>query len=160
MSKTIIPANYTPALNLYDTQRAIGTVKRLFADTLCATLNLYRVSAPLFVEARTGLNDDLNGVERQVTFDMPAVRHRRHRWCSRWPSGSARPCKDYGFRVGKGLYYRYERHPPGRGRWTTSTPSTWTSGTGRRSSGRRTATEAYLKSVVRRHRVRHLRHRR
>ena len=42
MSKTIIPANYTPALNLYDTQRAIGTVKRLFADTLCATLNLYR----------------------------------------------------------------------------------------------------------------------
>ena len=47
MSKTIIPANYTPALNLYDTQRAIGTVKRLFADTLCATLNLYRVSAGL-----------------------------------------------------------------------------------------------------------------
>ena len=69
MSKTIIPANYTPALNLYDTQRAIGTVKRLFADTLCATLNLYRVSAPLFVEASTGLNDDLNGVERKVTFD-------------------------------------------------------------------------------------------
>ena len=60
MSKTIIPANYTPALNLYDTQRAIGTVKRLFADTLCATLNLYRVSAPLFVEASTGLNDGLN----------------------------------------------------------------------------------------------------
>ena len=50
MSKTIIPENYTPALNLYDTQRAIGTVKRLFADTLCATLNLYRVSAPLFLE--------------------------------------------------------------------------------------------------------------
>ena len=57
MSKTMIPQNYTPALNLYDTQRAIGTVKRLFADTLCATLNLYRVSAPLFVEASTGLND-------------------------------------------------------------------------------------------------------
>ena len=36
MSKIIIPANYKPALNLYDTQRAIGTVKRLFADTLCA----------------------------------------------------------------------------------------------------------------------------
>ena len=51
MSKIIIPENYTPALNLYDTQRAIGTVKRLFADTLCATLNLYRVSAPLFLEA-------------------------------------------------------------------------------------------------------------
>ena len=65
MSKTMIPQNYTPALNLYDTQRAIGTVKRLFADTLCATLNLYRVSAPLFLEASTGLNDDLNGVERK-----------------------------------------------------------------------------------------------
>ena len=66
----MIPQNYTPALNLYDTQRAIGTVKRLFADTLCATLNLYRVSAPLFLEASTGLNDDLNGVERKVTFDI------------------------------------------------------------------------------------------
>ena len=73
MSKIIIPANYTPALNLYDTQRAIGTVKRLFADTLCATLNLYRVSAPLFLEASTGLNDDLNGVERPVSFDIPDV---------------------------------------------------------------------------------------
>ena len=62
MSKIIIPANYTPALNLYDTQRAIGTVKRLFADTLCATLNLYRVSAPLFLEASTGLNDDLHRI--------------------------------------------------------------------------------------------------
>ena len=70
MSKTIIPANYTPALNLYDTQRAIGTVKRLFADTLCATLNLYRVSAPLFLVASSGLNDDLYGVERMVSFDM------------------------------------------------------------------------------------------
>ena len=70
MSKTMIPQNYTPALNLYDTQRAIGTVKRLFADTLCATLNLYRVSAPLFLEASTGLNDDLNGVERPVSFPV------------------------------------------------------------------------------------------
>ena len=83
MSKIILPAGYTPALNLYDTQRAIGTVKRLFADTLCATLNLRRVSAPLFVEAASGLNDDLNGVERKVSFDIT-------RWCSPWPSGSAR----------------------------------------------------------------------
>ena len=102
MSKTIIPANYTPALNLYDTQRAIGTVKRLFADTLCATLNLYRVSAPLFLEASTGLNDDLNGVERKVTSTSRTAAPKR-RWCSRWPSGSA-SLKDYGFRVGKGLY--------------------------------------------------------
>ena len=70
MSKTMIPQNYTPALNLYATQRAIGTVTRLIAATLCATLNLNRVSAPLFLEASTGLNDDLNGVERKVTFDI------------------------------------------------------------------------------------------
>ena len=87
MSKIIIPANYTPALNLYDTQRAIGTVKRLFADTLCATLNLYRVSAPLFVEASTGLNDDLNGRSPST----PRTAASRCRSFSRWPSGSAKP---------------------------------------------------------------------
>ena len=70
MSNVVIPQGYRPALNLYDTQKAIGTVKRLFADTLCATLGLHRVSAPLFLEASTGLNDDLNGVERKVTFDL------------------------------------------------------------------------------------------
>ena len=75
MSKTIIPENYQPALNLYDTQRAIGTVKRLFADTLCATPNLYRVSAPLFLEASTGLNDDLNGVGAQGHLRHQGQRH-------------------------------------------------------------------------------------
>ena len=103
MSKIIIPANYTPALNLYDTQRAIGTVKRLFADTLCATLNLYRVSAPLFVEASTGLNDDLNGVERKVTFDTKdsGIEVQVVQSLAKW---KRKALKDYGFRVGKGLY--------------------------------------------------------
>ena len=103
MSKIIIPENYTPALNLYDTQRAIGTVKRLFADTLCATLNLYRVSAPLFVEASTGLNDDLNGVERKVTFDTrdSGIEVQVVQSLAKW---KRKALKDYGFRVGKGLY--------------------------------------------------------
>ena len=103
MSKIIIPANYTPALNLYDTQRAIGTVKRLFADTLCATLNLYRVSAPLFVESSTGLNDDLNGVERKVTFDTKdsGIEVQVVQSLAKW---KRKALKDYGFRVGKGLY--------------------------------------------------------
>ena len=103
MSKTIIPANYTPALNLYDTQRAIGTVKRLFADTLCATLNLYRVSAPLFLEASTGLNDDLNGVERKVTFDIKdsGIEAQVVQSLAKW---KRQALKDYDFRVGKGLY--------------------------------------------------------
>ena len=103
MSKIIIPKNYTPALNLYDTQRAIGTVKRLFADTLCATLNLYRVSAPLFLEASTGLNDDLNGVERKVTFDIKdsGTEAQVVQSLAKW---KRKALKDYGFRVGKGLY--------------------------------------------------------
>ena len=103
MSKIIIPANYKPALNLYDTQRAIGTVKRLFADTLCATLNLYRVSAPLFLEASTGLNDDLNGVERKVTFDIrdSGIEAQVVQSLAKW---KRKALKDYGFRVGKGLY--------------------------------------------------------
>ena len=103
MSKIIIPANYKPALNLYDTQRAIGTVKRLFADTLCATLNLYRVSAPLFLEASTGLNDDLNGVERKVTFDIKdsGTEAQVVQSLAKW---KRQALKDYDFHAGKGLY--------------------------------------------------------
>ena len=73
MDQSYIPQGYAPRLNLYDTQKAIGLLKRLFEDTLGGALNLRRVSAPLFVEASTGLNDDLNGVERPVTFDIPAA---------------------------------------------------------------------------------------
>ncbi|MEG1721248.1 MAG: aspartate--ammonia ligase, partial [Pseudoflavonifractor sp.] len=72
MDKTYIPEGYAPRLNLYDTQRAISLLKRLFEDTLGGALHLHRVSAPLFVEASTGLNDDLSGVERAVSFDIPA----------------------------------------------------------------------------------------
>ena len=71
--KTVIPQGYAPILGLYDTQKAIGLLKRLFEDTLCGGLHLRRVSAPLFVEASTGLNDDLSGVERAVAFDIPAA---------------------------------------------------------------------------------------
>ena len=87
-TKTYIPEHYAPLLNLYDTQKAIGLLKRVFEDTLCGSLHLRRVSAPLFVEASSGLNDDLNGVERPVSFDIPG----RPRWSTPWPSGSAWPC--------------------------------------------------------------------
>lgn len=70
MSITKIPEGYKSALSLYDTQRAIGFVKRAFEDKLCASLNLKRVSAPLFVDQTSGVNDDLNGVERAVSFDI------------------------------------------------------------------------------------------
>ena len=103
MNHCITPQGYTPALSLYDTQRAIGSVKRLFADTLSASLSLRRVSAPLFLEAGTGLNDDLNGIERAVTFDIPAasadaqVVHSLAKW-------KRVALKDYDFHAGHGLY--------------------------------------------------------
>ncbi|MCQ2507617.1 MAG: aspartate--ammonia ligase [Dorea sp.] len=103
MSKVYIPENYQPALSLYDTQKAIGTIKRIFADTLSAALNLKRVSAPLFLEASTGLNDDLNGIERKVAFDIKdggnAVEIVQS--LAKW---KRQALKEYDFRVGKGLY--------------------------------------------------------
>lgn len=103
MDKTYIPKGYSPLLNLYDTQKAIGLLKRLFEDTLSGALHLRRVSAPLFVEASTGLNDDLNGVERPVSFDIPAagreaqVVHSLAKW-------KRMALYRYQFSVGEGLY--------------------------------------------------------
>ena len=103
MSQIIIPAGYRSCLSLYDTQKAISLIKRVFEDTLCGNLNLSRVSAPLFVEASTGLNDDLNGVERAVSFDIPdtgrdaQVVHSLAKW-------KRLALHRYGFPAGRGLY--------------------------------------------------------
>lgn len=70
MSKTFVPKGYSTKLNLYDTQVAIQIIKRNFEDGLAKSLNLQRVSAPLFLDSSTGLNDDLNGIERPVSFDI------------------------------------------------------------------------------------------
>jgi aspartate--ammonia ligase, AsnA-type len=70
MSCSVIPAGYKSILSLYETQSAIGKIKGGFAENLSAELNLKRVSAPLFVLPQTGLNDDLNGVERPVEFEI------------------------------------------------------------------------------------------
>lgn len=70
---TIVPKRYKAPLRLYETQKAIGLIKNVFQVKLCAALHLKRVTAPLFVDPSTGLNDDLNGVERPVSFDIPAV---------------------------------------------------------------------------------------
>ena len=103
MSHVYIPEGYHSVLSLYDTQKAISLIKRLFEDTLCGNLNLSRVSAPLFVEASTGLNDDLSGVERAVSFDVPdigrdaQVVHSLAKW-------KRMALYLYGFPAGKGLY--------------------------------------------------------
>ena len=112
MEKTVIPQGYSPCLNLYDTQKAIGLLNRLFEDTLGGALHLRRVSAPLFVEAASGLNDDLNGVERPVSFDIPSVEgeaqvvHSLAKW-------KRLALYRYQFSVRGGAIYQYERHPPG-----------------------------------------------
>src|SRR5699024_12292608 len=71
MSNVIIPENYRSCLSSYETQEAIGTIKHVMEKKLCMALKLKRVTAPLFVDPASGLNDDLNGVERPVTFDIP-----------------------------------------------------------------------------------------
>ena len=70
MKQCKIPENYRSQLNLHDTQVGIKTVKDFFQRTLAEDLNLLRVSAPLFVDPASGLNDNLNGVERPVTFGI------------------------------------------------------------------------------------------
>ena len=137
MNKCYIPTGYQNPLTVYETQRAIEFIKRNFQSNLCHALNLKRVSAPLFVEESSGLNDNLNGYERPVSFDVPAVGaesqvvHSLAKW-------KRYALKRYNFYTGKGLVHGYERHPPRRDAWIISTPSTSTSGTGRRSSPGRT----------------------
>lgn len=103
MSKTLIPQDYKSYLSLYETQTAIGIIKKTFESKLCAALNLKRVSAPLFVDPTTGLNDDLNGVERAVRFDVKdigrdaVVVHSLAKW-------KRMALYKYGFSVGEGLY--------------------------------------------------------
>ena len=70
MEHLTIPKDYHSALNLYDTQVGIKLVKDAFQGLLSERLNLLRVSAPLFVDPTSGLNDNLNGVERPVSFDI------------------------------------------------------------------------------------------
>ena len=98
-----IPNGYKPKLDVYQTQKAISFIKRTFQDKLAASLNLKRVSAPLFVSEGSGLNDNLNGVERPVSFDIPSanenaqVVHSLAKW-------KRLALKQYNFYVGNGLY--------------------------------------------------------
>ncbi|MBQ2615202.1 MAG: aspartate--ammonia ligase [Clostridia bacterium] len=103
MSRFIIPKDYQPKLGLYETQKAIEVIKQNFVENLTGALNLRRVTAPLFVESRTGLNDNLSGVERAVAFDIPdadtdaQVVHSLAKW-KRMALGK------YEFPIGEGLY--------------------------------------------------------
>ena len=103
MEQIKIPDGYQSSLNLHDTQIAIKTVKDFFQQTLAQKLNLLRVSAPVFVNPSSGLNDNLNGVERPVSFDIKGqpenaeIVHSLAKW-------KRYALQKYGFAHGEGLY--------------------------------------------------------
>ena len=104
MEKFIIPKDYHSELNLHDTQIAIKTVKDFFQNLLSQRLNLSRVSAPLFVDPDSGLNDNLNGVERPVTFDIKEQNGREAEVVQSLAKWKSYALKKYGFSYGEGLY--------------------------------------------------------
>lgn len=104
MEKLIIPKDYHSELNLHDTQIAIKTVKDFFQNLLSQRLNLSRVSAPLFVDPDSGLNDNLNGVERPVTFDIKEQNGREAEVVQSLAKWKRYALKKYGFSYGEGLY--------------------------------------------------------
>lgn len=99
----IVPTDYMPTLDILETEIAIKLIKDTFERNLSKNLNLTRVSAPLFVRPESGLNDDLNGVERPVQFDIletgydVQIIHSLAKW-------KRLALKRYGFTAGTGLY--------------------------------------------------------
>lgn len=104
MGEIIIPQGYVSALNLHETQVAIKTVKDFFQQELVKRLNLLRVTAPLFVRPETGLNDNLNGVERPVAFEIRDPEHTRAEIVHSLAKWKRFALKKYGFQAGEGLY--------------------------------------------------------
>lgn len=104
MEKTYIPEGYKPALNLHDTQIAIKTVKDSFQTLLAERLNLLRVSAPLFVDPAQGLNDNLNGYERPVSFGIKEQNEYRAEIVHSLAKWKRYALEKYGFKEGEGLY--------------------------------------------------------
>jgi aspartate--ammonia ligase len=104
MENLIIPKDYKSALNLHDTQIAIKTVKDFFQNQIAKHLNLARVSAPLFVDPLSGLNDNLNGVERPVSFDIKEQDGRIVEVVQSLAKWKRYALGKYGFKVGEGLY--------------------------------------------------------
>jgi aspartate--ammonia ligase len=99
-----LPKNYDPLLDLKETEKAIRLIKEFFQINLAVELNLLRVTAPLFVQAGTGINDNLNGVEKPVSFrinDMNGTTAEIVQSLAKW---KRMMLADYGFKLGSGLY--------------------------------------------------------
>jgi aspartate--ammonia ligase len=104
MKGLIIPKDYESELNLHDTQIAIKTVKDFFQGLLAQRLHLARVSAPLFVDPATGLNDNLNGYERPVSFGIKALDDKEAEVVHSLAKWKRYALKKYGFSLGEGIY--------------------------------------------------------
>ena len=104
MENLVIPANYRSELNLYETQEAIKTIKDFFQQALSEQLTLLRVTAPLFVTPESGLNDNLNGVERPVAFDIKEQNGQTAEIVHSLAKWKRYALKKYGFHPGEGLY--------------------------------------------------------
>lgn len=100
----VVPENYKPALDVRETEVAIKMVKDFFEKALAANLNLTRVSAPLFVRPESGLNDNLNGVERPVSFGIKEQGDREVEIVHSLAKWKRHALKRYGFHHGEGLY--------------------------------------------------------
>jgi len=100
----IIPENYHPALNLKETEKAIRLIKEFFQVNLSFELNLMRSTAPLFVKSDTGINDNLNGVEKPVSFkvkDMNSTKAEIVQSLAKWKRMAL---ADYNIKSGEGIY--------------------------------------------------------
>ena len=104
MSQIYIPEGYKSSLGIKETEKAIKRVKDFFQRELITQLNLSRVSAPLFVEPDSGLNDNLNGVERPVSFGIKEQNDKEAEIVHSLAKWKRMALGKYGFEVGEGLY--------------------------------------------------------
>jgi len=102
-SNLFIPKQYTPLLDLRETEKAIGQIKSFFQTNLSFELNLMRVTAPLFVKAGTGINDDLNGIERPVSFNIKGAGNMGVEMAQSLAKWKRMMLADYGVKQGHGL---------------------------------------------------------
>lgn len=104
MSKLTIPAGYTPMIDYMESQRAIKKIKDFFQDELAYGLNLRRVSAPLFVAPESGLNDNLNGIERTVDFTLKDMNEKKVEVVQSLAKWKRMALGKYGIEPGHGIY--------------------------------------------------------
>ncbi|MEJ8736365.1 aspartate--ammonia ligase [Erysipelotrichaceae bacterium HCN-30851] len=100
----IIPQYYENKLDIISTEVAIKYVKDLFERRLAHHLNLMRISAPLYVSKSSGLNDDLNGIERPVGFDIMEIKGEEYEIVHSLAKWKRMALKRYHFNIGKGIY--------------------------------------------------------